>query len=392
MRHTTGYRRCDTCLMDTTDPDIVFFGDGTCNHCRGYLKARQRYLDNAFVERERERIVEEIKAAGRGRRYDCIVGVSGGVDSTYVCYIARELGLRPLAVHVDNGWNSELAVKNIENVVSVLEIDLVTEVLDWDEFRTLQLSLLRASTPDIELPTDHAIRAVLMRTAVKMGIRYILNGRNYSTEGILPWAWSYSALDFRYLNAVHRRFSGSRLRKYPHMTMADIFYYVVIKKIRNFNILNYVDYNKARAMSVLKDSLGWRDYGGKHHESIFTRFLQGYILPRKFDIDKRIAHLSVLVLTGEITREEALAELSRPVYDRETCERDYFFFLKKIGLSEQEFETLMAESVRSYRDYPNHENLLVPGKNERLLRVLRVMRRARLLPRGFADNALAAGE
>jgi len=375
--------------MDTTDPDIKLFEDGTCNHCRGYFNARKRYLDADYVSQERDRIVREIKESGRRRPYDCIIGVSGGVDSTYVCYIAKELGLRPLAVHIDNGWNSELAVKNIENTLNVLDIDLITEVLDWEEFRSLQLSLLKSSTPDIELPTDHAIRAVLMRTAVKMNIGYILNGRNYSTEGILPWAWAYSALDYKYISGLQKKFSGIKLKNYPHMTMLNVFYYVAIRKIRNFNILNYVEYNKSIAMEVLKERLGWRDYGGKHHESIFTRFLQGYILPNKFGIDKRIAHLSVLVLTQQMGREDALDELSQPIYEPDTLAKDYAFFLKKLGLSEDKFSRIMAEPPKSYKDYPNHESLLVPGKNDQLITFLSFLRKIGILPRGFADNALA---
>jgi N-acetyl sugar amidotransferase len=382
-------QRCNRCLMDTSDREIQFFDDGSCNHCNGFLAARERYLDEDYVAQERERIVSQVKKAGVNSQYDCLVGVSGGVDSTYVCYIAKRLGLRPLAVHVDNGWNSELAVKNIESALNVLGVDLVTEVLDWEEFRLLQLSMLRASTPDIELPTDHAIRAVLMRTASKMNIRYILNGRNYSTEGILPWSWAYSAIDYRYISGMYRRFMGGRLKNYPHLALPHFFYYVAVRKIRNFNILNYVEYNKDLAMDILKNELGWRDYGGKHHESIYTRFLQGYILPRKFGIDKRIAHMSVLVLTGQIGREEALQELERPICDHDLLEKDLSFFLKKLGLSEEEFRAIMSESPKSYQDYPNHSTMLVPGKNDRMIAFLRVLRRIGILPSGFADNALA---
>jgi N-acetyl sugar amidotransferase len=298
--------------------------------------------------------VAKIKSAGRGRDYDCIIGVSGGVDSTYVAYRIKEMGLRPLAVHFDNGWDSELAVSNIEKVLKRLDIDLFTYVVDWEEFRDLQLAFLKASTPDGEIPTDHGIFALLWRQASQRGIKYIVSGMNFATEAASVPGWSYGHSDWRYIRAVHKQFGAAKLKTYPHFSLFDLAWFNGVRGIRTVSILNYLDYQKSEAMRVLQHELGWVYYGGKHYESVYTRFWQGYVLPRKFGIDKRVAHLSDLVNAGQMTREQALEDIKAEPYAAELAAQDRLYVIKKLGITEPEFERLMALPRRSFRDYPNN--------------------------------------
>ena len=348
------YSVCRQCIMDTSDPDIVFDASGVCNHCRRYAdQAAKRLFAPAELPERRAAMVDAIKKAGHGKAYDCVIGVSGGVDSTYVAYLTRELGLRPLAVHFDNGWNSELAVANIEKALKTLRIDLVTEVVDWPEFRDLQLSFLRASTPDGEVPTDHAIVALLYRTAIQHGIKHILLGVNVASEAIMPIKWGYGYSDFRYIKAVHDQFGSVPLRTYPHYSLPQLFGYMFVRKIQLVPILDYVDYRKEAAMETIQSQLGWVYYGGKHYESIYTRFYQSYVLPRKFGIDKRRAHYSNLVLSGQLTRDRALEMMEEPVYPEKGLQEDRAYVVKKLGLSDEEFESIMRLPTKTFLDYPN---------------------------------------
>jgi N-acetyl sugar amidotransferase len=349
------YRSCTRCIMDTVvDPSIRFDAAGICSHCRRNDELRAaRTSQGSEGQASLTRLVERIRSAGRGRDYDCMIGVSGGVDSTYVAYLVKQLGLRALAVHFDNGWNSELAVKNIEHVLKKLGIDLYTYVVDWPEFRDLQVAFLRASTPDGEIPTDHAIFALLWREASRRGIRYIISGMNFATESISIPDWAYGHSDWRYIRDVHRRFGTTQLRSYPHFGLAYLFYVNAIRRVRTVSILNYVDYHKEEAMALLQEKLGWRYYGGKHHESIYTRFYQGYVLPRKFGIDKRYGHLSDLINAGQMTREAALQEVSTPPYPEELQQQDLAYVTKKLGLTADQFEEIMGARRKSFRDYRN---------------------------------------
>lgn len=385
----TSHQICNRCVMDASDPEIVFFPDGTCNHCNDFLAQRAKLAPGEARDKKLAEMVKEIQAHGKGRAYDCIVGVSGGVDSTYVAYIAKELGLRPLAVHLDNGWNSELAVHNIEHTLNVLGIDLHTVVLDWETFRELQKSFLYASVTDGEIPTDHAIRAALWHVASKFKIKYLLNGRNHSTEGILPWSWTYNALDWKYIYGVHRAFSKSPLRKYPHTNLLEILLRATISRFKNFGILDYVPFDKKIAMQTLVDKLGWRDYGGKHYESIYTRFFQGYVLPNKFGIDKRRAHLSVLICTGQMDRKLALDILTQPPLDPKIASEDKEFIEQKLELGSGEMDLIMALPRRTWRDFPNNSWIFLMHDNPIMLRLARLARAVGLLPRGFGDNMLA---
>jgi len=347
------YQVCTRCVMDTSDPDIQFDENGVCNHCRRYDDLVARRVFSGEEGRQRlAAIVAQIQREGQGKRYDCVIGVSGGVDSTYVAWKAKELGLRPLAVHLDNGWDSELAVSNIHKALKRLDIDLYTHVIDWEEFRDLQLAFLRASTPDSEIPTDHAIVALMRQMAERVGVRYILAGYNLRTESHLPRAWSRGHMDWRYIKSVHRLFGRRPLKTFPHMGFWTYYRYRLTQRM--VHILNYVDYVKADARRLLEQELGWQYYGGKHYESIYTRFYQGYILPRKFGYDKRRSHLSSLICSGEITREEALAELQQPPYPPALQEEDMEYVIKKLGLTPQEFEEIMQLPKKTYWDYPSY--------------------------------------
>jgi N-acetyl sugar amidotransferase len=353
-------RWCARCIMNSAvDPAIQFDGNGVCNHClRNDALQQARRSKGAEGQAALARLVDRIKASGRGQEYDCIIGVSGGVDSTYVAYLVKQLGLRALAVHFDNGWNSELAVKNIEHALNKLGIDLYTYVVDWPEFRDLQVAFLKASTPDGEIPTDHGIFALLWREASRRGIRYIISGMNFATEAISIPDWAYGHSDWRYIKDVHRRFGTTRLTTYPHFSPGYLFYVNAIRRVRTVSILNYLDYRKEEAMALLQEKLGWRYYGGKHHESIYTRFYQGYVLPRKFGIDKRYGHLSDLINAGQMTREAALKELAAPPYPEELQQQDLAYVTKKLGLTAQQFEEIMRAERKSFRDYRNSFGLV----------------------------------
>lgn len=353
-----GFRTCTRCLMDTTDPEIKFDDQGVCNHCHDYdRQLRQRVRTGQAGHRRLESLVRQIKDEGRGKPYDCLVGVSGGVDSTYVAYVAKnKLGLRPLAVHMDNGWDSELAVKNIEETLKRLDIDLYTHVLNWEEFKDLQLAFLKASTPDSEIPSDHAIWAVLGDMAEKLRVRFILSGFNVRTESHLPRAWSQGHFDWKYIYSVHRQFGKGKLESFPHQDWFK--YYKRLLTLQRVDILNYLGYNKNNAIDLLKSELNWKYYGGKHYESIYTRFYQGYILPSKFGYDKRRSHLSSQICSGEITRAFALEEIQRPTYPPSMQEEDREYVSKKLGVSDSEFHAIMNLPKKSYWDYPSYGRVL----------------------------------
>lgn len=369
---------CVRCILnDSVDKHLSFDSAGLCNHCQRYDElVEQRVFTGTLAEDKLKVMVETIKIAGKGNDYDCIVGVSGGVDSTYVAYLAKKLGLRPLAVHFDNGWNSELAVKNVESVLKTLDIDLYTHVVDWEEFRDLQLSFLKASTPDGEIPTDHAIGALLWRQAVQHRVKYILSGMNFATESISIPDWSYGHSDWRYIRSVHKIFGSRRLKSYPHFNFLYLFYVNFIRGIRTVSILNYVDFRKQEAIELLEKELGWIRYHGKHHESVYTRFYQGYVLPKKFGIDKRYGHLSDLINAGQMTRIDALNEMESEPYPVDMQSQDLTYARKKFGLDEAGFEYLMKSPVRSFREYPNSYTLV-----QVLRRAVNYLRKHGLYPR-----------
>ena len=346
------YRICNRCVMDTSDSQIQFDGHGICNHC----KSAERILIHMKEQKEDfnlNQYIDRIKQQGNGKQYDCIIGISGGVDSCYCIYLAKQYGLRPLAVHFDNGWNSELAVQNIRVLLEKLDVDLYTYVVNWQEFRDLQLSFLRASTPDSEIPTDHMIQPILSMVAHKYGIHSVWVGCNQASESILPDTWSHGHRDWKYIKAVHDRFGTKKFKTYPHFNRMDMLYFNLYTEW--FSILDYIDYDKEKAKEFLMKEFGWRDYGGKHYESFYTKFYQTYILPIKFGFDKRRMHCSSLIMAGQMTRDEALRILDTPAYDKATIERDIDYFTEKMEISREEFDRIMGVPPESFWDYPNYE-------------------------------------
>jgi N-acetyl sugar amidotransferase len=348
------HRICSKTVMDTSDINIYFDKNGVSNHYYEYAQKVQA-LPQSSQERELKftSLIEKIKADGKDKTYDCLIGLSGGVDSSYITYLAGENNLRPLIVHFDNGWNSETSVSNIKRLVSKYNFDLHTLVVDWEEFRDIQLSFFKASLPNIEIVTDHAIIATLFKVAKLYRIKYILSGSNVATEGILPSSWGYDATDFFHIEQVHKLFGNHKIRTYPKLTLYNYFGYIFVNRLKKVNILNYVEYSKELAIQTLEREVAWEYYGGKHFESVFTQFFQAYILPTKFGIDKRKAHLSSLICSGQITRNSALHELTMPLYSESKYIEHRDFLLKKWGLNMEEFNRIMALNPKSHEYYPN---------------------------------------
>lgn len=342
-RNDSKYRQCSRSVMDNiADPDINFDENGVSNYCHEYEALVRRELPTG-AERERrlDQLISDIKNEGKGKKYDCITGVSGGVDSSYLIYKAKEWGLRPLIVHFDNGWNSEIAVHNINRIIQATGFDLYTIVVNWEEFRDLQLAYLKAGVVDLEVPTDHAIYATWYKLAEKYNVNIILDGNNIVTEAILPRSWIFNKADHVNLLAIHKKFGTIPLKTYPIFGFKAKNIQTFFKGVKSFKPLDLVNYNKQVAKKTIQREFGWTDYGGKHYESVYTKFYQAYILPNKYKIDKRKAHLSNLILSGQITRAEALEELARPLYQPGEAEKEKIYVLKKLGLSNDEFEYLM---------------------------------------------------
>ncbi|MDF2456598.1 MAG: ExsB family protein [Cytophagaceae bacterium] len=337
------YQMCIKTVMDTTDPSITFDEQGICNYWYEYFANAKKELSKEDGLAYHESILKKIREKGKGKKYDCVIGLSGGADSSYLAYMAREWGLNPLLVHFDNGFNTATAVSNIEQIVKQLGFDLHTFVMDWEEFKDIQRSYFYASVLDLEIPNDHMIFASLYKVANDFDIKYIILGFNNSTEAILPEKWRYlGKLDLVNLKTIQKRFGKKPIKHMPKLGIWQFTYYMVLKGIKQYSALNFIGYDKEKAKEILTKELGWKDYGGKHHESVFTRFYQGYILPKKFNIDKRKAHLSTLICSGQMTREEALEELSKPTYDPQLQEEDKVYIAKKLGFSTEEFERLLT--------------------------------------------------
>jgi N-acetyl sugar amidotransferase len=340
--------------MDTSVPDIAFDNEDRCNYCKAAVYRMKRQL-LPFKARAKalESLVDRIKTEGKGKEYDCIIGVSGGIDSTTVAYETKRLGLRPLAVHFDNGWDSELAVDNINKTLESLKIELFTYVVDWEEFKDIQLSFLKASLANCELPTDHGISALLFHVAHEHDVRYILSGSNLKTEAITPISYgAYYHQDLKHLMAVHKTYGKKPVSTLPRISVKEYLYYVFVRRIRQIPVLNYLDYDKDAYKKLLASKIGWRDYGGKHYESVWTRFFQGYYLPVKFGFDKRRSHQSTMICSGLTTRVMALKEMEKPPYpSQELLDQDMQFVLKKFGLSLDEFNGIMKLPPRTHTDF-----------------------------------------
>ena len=339
---------CNRCILDSSISDIWFDEIGECKYCKIHDDLENAHPMGPGLKIELDAIIAKIKKAGHNKKYDCIAGVSGGRDSSYTLLTAKKMGLRPLAVHFDNGWNSDIAVRNIKNACKKLEVDLHTIVADWEEFKDLQVSFLKSSTPDADIPTDYAIYSVLYHMANKEGVKYILNGHSFRTEGTSPISWTY--MDPLYVKDVHRKFGKiKKIKSFPHMSVANLQYYIWIKKIREFRLMEYIDYNKKAVDQVLKNELDWEYYGGHHHENHYTKFFQSYYLPAKFGIDKRKLELSALIRSGQISRKEALSVIESSHYEYEQETIDYA--LNKLDITSKEWEEIMKAPIKSHNDY-----------------------------------------
>jgi N-acetyl sugar amidotransferase len=345
---------CTRCIMDDSVQGISFDDNGVCTFCHIHDEINAKYPLNENTPLELDKIVGRIKKSGRRKKYDCIVGVSGGKDSSYTLVKVVELGLRPLVVHFDNGWNSDLAVQNIKNLCSKLNLDLYTHVADWEEFKDLQKSFLYASVPDGEVPTDWVITSVLYKTAAKEKLRYIIGGNSFRTEGTTPLTWTYQ--DPKYINALQRKFGEKKIKSFPIMNTFQFIYFSVIKNIRWVRILYYLNYNEQQAIDYLIENFNWKNYGGKHFESTYTKFFQSYILTRKFNIDKRKLHYSALIRSNQIKREDALQRILVDPFNGGIELLSYN--LKKLDISEQQFEVIMQEAPQSFFNYPSLYNNL----------------------------------
>jgi N-acetyl sugar amidotransferase len=355
------FKECTKCILNTQDyPDIKFDEQGVCDICHTYEDLASRtILRGEAGNKALTDLIAEIKEYGKGKEYDCLIGVSGGVDSSYLAYLTREWGLRPLVIHVDNGWNTELAVSNIEKLLNTLNYDLYTYVIDWEEMRDLQLSFMKANVLDIDLPFDNAFMAILYRLAAKHNIKHILSGHNTATEGYLPPNFTHNKLDSINIRDIHKKFGTVKLKTFPVIGRLQQQYYEKVRQINIYTPLNWMEYNKADAKKLIIDKMQWRDYGGKHYENIFTRFYQGHILYKKFHVDKRKSHLSTLICSGQITKAEAEAEIQKPVYpDNSLLQLDTEFFLKKMNMSPAEFDRYIHAAPIPHTHYRSYENII----------------------------------
>jgi N-acetyl sugar amidotransferase len=370
------YKVCKNCVMDTTDFQIVFDDKGVCDHCNTYY---QHILPNWHTDArgwdELQRLVKKIKKEGIGKEFDCIIGMSGGIDSSYLTYIAKEnLGLRPLVFHVDGGWNSQIAVNNIEVLIDKLGLDLYTEVIDWDEMRDLQLAFFKSGVPHIDIPQDHAFFATMYNFAAKHKIKYILTGGNFSTECVKnPMEWIYFGTDVRQIKDIHKKFGKRPLKSFPLSNiLRHKIYLRYLRGIMVVKPLDYIPYNKDDAMQLLHDRFGWQKYPQKHFESRFTKFYEGYWLPKKFGFDTRKVQFSSLILTGQMTRDEALERLMKPAHDDETIAQEFEYVAVKLGITVAELQSYMDAPNKSYRDYQSQLNTFKFGA--RILKLLGIER------------------
>ncbi len=342
-KRRTGYQICTRCVMDTSDVDIIFDKDGFCNHCNGYFKRENEFLVGGEKgQRILESKIRAIKKSQRDKKRDCLLGMSGGVDSSYTAYLAKKHGLRVLLFHFDNGWDTEEAQRNINRIAEYTGFELHTCRANSDEFADLQCAYFKSSVVDIEVTTDHAIAAAVHKFAEENEIKYILTGANYVTEGILPPSWSYLKMDLRNLRAIHEKYGRIPLKAFPTMGYFKWLYYLFIKGMTFVRLLDYSDYNVEEAKKVLSEELGWENYGLKHCESLFTKFYQCHILPTKFNIDKRRPHFSTLICSGQITRQQAIEELNKSLYEQHELESTIDRVLETWRISREEYDHIMS--------------------------------------------------
>jgi N-acetyl sugar amidotransferase len=349
-------QRCEKGLWDESIPGIKFDEDGVSNYAKMFQRFIELYPRGEKGLSEWGDWLSKIKKDGKNRKYDCIVGVSGGTDSCYLLYLAKEYGLRPLAVNLDNGFSSKIAVENIKKVTNALKIDLETFVIDYEEVKAVLRAYIKASLPWIDGPTDLAIKAALYKTAEREGVKYIFNGSDFRSEGKQPTEWTYS--DARQLLYVLKKFEGVKLKSFPFYTIFQFIRFGYLKKIKMLRPYYYLNYEKRKAQEFLSNKYGWEYYGGHHYENIFTRFTISYWLPEKFGIDKRIITLSALVMNGEISKEQALVELAQVPYNVVEMQYDKDYVLKKLDMTNGEFEECISRPNKYYFDYPSYMGLI----------------------------------
>lgn len=355
------YIVCKQCVMDNTDIGISFDEDGVCDHCKDFENTMK--LNSNIVNRNKknlEEIIQKIKVDGKDKNFDCILGLSGGLDSSYLLHLAvKEFGLRPLVFHVDGGWNTEAAVHNINVMINKLELDLYTEVINWEEMKDFQLAFFKSGVPHLDIPQDHAFIATLYHFAYKNDIKYILNGGNISTEGVqYPMLWFYYGTDMLHINDIREKFGISKMDSYP---FSSIYWHKIylryIKGIRVVKLLNDINYIKSDAVSLLEKEYNWKSFTQKHFESRFTKFLEGYWLPMRFGFDTRKAQYSSLILTGQMTRDEAIERLKIPAYDPATIEDEFNYIATKLGIKSEELRHYFTMPKKYYWNYKNQQNI-----------------------------------
>jgi len=359
------YQICTNCIMDTSDSTITFDDRGWCDFCRNF---QQNILPNWHPNergvREITPLIEKIKREGKGRDHDCLIGISGGLDSSYVAYIAKEMfGLRPLMFHCDAGWNSDLGVSNIQKMIEGLGLDLVTEVVNWEEMKDLQRAFFKSQVPFVDTPQDLALFSAIYNFSAKNGFKYVITGGNNSTECVRESIeWTYFSSDMRHVRDIHKRFGSRPLETFPACDILKYkIYYRWVKGTRVIKLLDYVPYIKKEAIRTLSEKFGWQPYPQKHYESRFTRFYESYWTPKKFGYDKRRAYMSSEILTGQMTREEALERIARPELDEKTMAQEFEYVATKLGWTVAEFEEIFRGENKTFKDYKNNMFLITLG-------------------------------
>lgn len=362
---TRSHQICTNCIMDTTDSAIQFDENGVCDHCRDFqANVKPNWHTDDRGRAQLASIIDNVRSAGKGQDFDCILGLSGGLDSSYMLHLlVKEFDLRPLVFHVDGGWNSDLAVNNIQMLVDKLGLDLFTEVIDWEDMRDFQLGFFKSGISQIDIPQDHAFVATLYKFANKYGVKHIMNGGNIATECVRnPLEWLYYGTDMWLINDIRKQFCTRPLANYPFSSVLfHKFYLRYIKRVQVVRPLNYMPYSKELAITTLRDEYGWRAYPQKHFESRFTKFFEGYWMPTRFGYDTRKVQFSSLILTGQMAREEALGKLKAPTYDPDTIDDEFAYIAKKLGISVEELRHYHTMPLKTYKDYRNQEALFNIG-------------------------------